>query len=430
MNIICMSCLRTNYVILTVSIVLFGLLLSLESQSDDSPHPQSLSPLETFGMDLSVQEISAISSSINSARQVSKISQTKNSGLYRRDAHAKATGCVRAKFIINGDIPDRFQHSVFSSPTREYQAWVRFSNGDMLVQADDKPDARGMAIKVMGVEGDKIAPELKGAATQDFVMTNTPAFFNRNIMDYADDLKYLAKLQRTRWFISLWPPRIHPKQFLRAVQTVSAKITTPLAPQYFSMLPYQLAHIELKFSVKPCGIVNGGAADTKSANYLSQNLQQQLRDDSACFDFMLQERKAGADMPLDDATAIWSEDTSPFIPVARVHIPVQDFLSEEQSSFCENLSMNPWHGVGEWQPMGSLNKARRVVYAAVSKYRHSKNSQTQFQPVNWCLNESGICDDEPNQPLSSISRPKPCFDANYKPVDGQGKTGQACDASW
>jgi hypothetical protein len=322
--------------------------------------PQEVDDIELplLGMDVSEQEQQAIKLAIQHGREISRIAQTKNGLPYRRDAHAKATGCLRATFSVNGDIPEHFQHSIFSSPAREYQAWIRFSNGDMVVQSDSKADARGMAIKVMGVEGQKIAPELEGAKTQDFIMTNTPAFFNRNVFDYVEDMYYLSKLKRTKWFISLFPPRLHPKLLYRAVQTVSSTINSPLDAQYYSMLPYDLGGTELKFSAKACsGVVVPNDIDKSSQNYLSEIMSEHLKTQGACFDFMVQEKISGAHMPIDDASVIWSEKKSPFVPIARVNIPPQDFTSLEQQSFCENLSMNPWHGVGDWEPIGSLNRA-------------------------------------------------------------------------
>ena len=131
--------------------------------------------LDDLGMDISDRERAAILSAIESAREISRVASAHNGRPVRRDAHAKATGCVRALFTVNGDIPERFRHSLFAEPAREYQAWIRFSNGDMLVQPDGKPDARGMAIKVMGAEGQPVAPELGSSGNQDFIMTNTPA---------------------------------------------------------------------------------------------------------------------------------------------------------------------------------------------------------------------------------------------------------------
>ncbi|MFC6978042.1 catalase [Microbulbifer taiwanensis] len=300
---------------------------------------------------MSAQEMAAIERAMEFGREISRKAEKINGPPFRRDAHAKATGCLRATFSVNGDIPAHFRHSVLSQPGREYQSWIRFSNGDMTVQPDAKADARGMAIKLLDVDGVKIAPELTGPATQDFIMTNTPAFFNRNIYDYVDNMSHLAELDRTGWFINLWPPRFHPELFYRAVQTVSSKIDTPLQPQYYSMLPYQLGDTQLKFSARPCPGMNFELdIDESDGDYLTEAMAEQLAEGGACFDFMLQERVADADMPIDDAAVIWSEEASPFVPVARVNIPPQTFDGEAQQAFCENLSMNPWHGVDDWRP--------------------------------------------------------------------------------
>ncbi|MEM1140975.1 MAG: catalase family protein [Pseudomonadota bacterium] len=390
------------------SAVITGTAAASETAGTASDHLYGLTP----------QEAAAVQSAITSAREISKRAEKVNGLPYRRDAHAKATGCVRALFSINNDIPERFRYSLFGEPARQYQAWIRFSNGDMLVQADKKPDARGMAIKVMGVEGEAIAPELGAGKTQDFIMTNTPAFFNRNVFDYADDMTYLAKFERTRWFVSLFPPRLHPKQFYRAVQTVSSHIDNPLAPQYYSMLPYQLGTQVLKFSARPCGGMQfRKAASTEDVDYLTTELEHSLSSEGACFDFLVQPQVPGSYMPIDDATVVWSETDSPFEPIARITIPPQQIGSEDQRQFCENLSMNPWHGVGAWEPLGSLSKARRLVYNAVSKYRHEKNQARRVEPSSWCLRESDVdCSADQVLTVTPTRWPLPrIFDPLYQP---------------
>jgi len=285
-----------------------------------------------------------------------------------------------------------------------------------------------MAIKLMNVDGEKIAPELQGPKSQDFIMTNTPAFFNRNIFDYVENMSYLANMDRTGWFFGLAPPRFHPKLFYRAAQTVSSKIATPLAPQYYSMLPYQLGDTALKFSARPCaGMPFSAATKQSDSDYLTEAMAQQLAHGGACFDFMLQEKVPGADMPLDDAAVIWPQAASPFVPVARVNIPPQSFTGEAQQAFCENLSMNPWHGVGDWQPLGSLNRARRLVYHAVSRFRHRENDAAVFEPSSWCLDGAPECDLSADFHSSKARWPLPrCFDSLYQPLDGSAAAASQC----
>ncbi len=73
-----------------------------------------------------------------------------------RDAHAKDNGCVRATFCVDRDLKSELRIGVFKYPGREYQAWIRFSNGNSEQKNSRFPDARGMAIKLMGVEGQKL----------------------------------------------------------------------------------------------------------------------------------------------------------------------------------------------------------------------------------------------------------------------------------
>ena len=389
--------------------------------------------LDDLGMDISDRERAAILSAIESAREISRVASAHNGRPVRRDAHAKATGCVRALFTVNGDIPERFRHSLFAEPAREYQAWIRFSNGDMLVQPDGKPDARGMAIKVMGAEGQPVAPELGSSGNQDFIMTNTPAFFNRNIYDYAENMQHLATLDKTGWFVSLWPPRLHLKEVLRARQTVSSRIDSPLSEQYFSMLPYRLGETPLKFSARPClGSSHEITVDQQGDHFLTRQMADTLENGAACFDFMVQPQTDAVTMPLDDATEIWPEALSPFLPVARIRIPAQTFTGSAQEQFCENLSMNPWRGVGEWEPLGSLGRARRLVYKAVSDFRHTQNDAPVATPGSWCVpGDSEPCSPEQRLNVSKPRWPLPrCFDHGYRPVDGSPADSQCAVDSY
>ena len=64
-------------------------------------------------------------------------------------------------------VPDRLAKGIFI-PGKTYQAWIRFSNGARdATTADIKGDARGMAIKVLGVPGTKLLEDEDQAATQD-----------------------------------------------------------------------------------------------------------------------------------------------------------------------------------------------------------------------------------------------------------------------
>jgi catalase len=69
---------------------------------------------------------------------------------------------VRAIFRVDRDIDPSLQHGVFK-PGKESHAWIRFSNGNSERLSERWPDARGVAIKLLGVPG----PKLLGDETSD-----------------------------------------------------------------------------------------------------------------------------------------------------------------------------------------------------------------------------------------------------------------------
>jgi len=83
-------------------------------------------------------------------------------------------------------------------------------------------------------------------------------------------------------------------------------------------------------------------------------------------------------MPIENPTIEW---TSPFIKIATIKIPKQQFNSPAQESFGENLSFTPWRCVQEHQPLGGVNRARKAVYIALSDVRLTLNKQSEQEPV-------------------------------------------------
>ena len=82
-----------------------------------------------------------------------------------RDQHPKSHGYVQGELIVEEDIPETMKVGVFKE-SKTYPIWIRFSNGgsdrdpktgDFV--PDTVGDVRGMAIKLMNVEGEMVLPE-------------------------------------------------------------------------------------------------------------------------------------------------------------------------------------------------------------------------------------------------------------------------------
>jgi hypothetical protein len=99
----------------------------------------------------------------------------------QRGQHPKQHGCVKARFEVLADIPDKLKVGLFAKPAT-YNAYVRFSNGREV--DDTKPDVHGMAIKLTGVPGRKVLQSEATATTHDFILADKPVFFIRDTDEY------------------------------------------------------------------------------------------------------------------------------------------------------------------------------------------------------------------------------------------------------
>ena len=348
--------------------------------------------------------------------------------LYKRDAHAQPHGCMRAVLRVNDDIAKSYRHGVFTTPGREYQAWVRFSNG---TEARDTNnwlgigDARGMAIKLMGVAGEKLLHEERDEQTQDFVMINYPAFFVRDVVQYEKFFAQQAAGTPQRYFLGLNPLDWRLHELYHAAGTVRQEVASPLAAQYYSMSPYRLGRRATKFSARPCRLRNGVTTttalpgsgcdsmadacapvaaempDKPRPHYLRAALVQHLEQAGGCFDFMVQLQDLDVNMPIEDPTVEWREYYSPYRPVALLYIPQQTFTSDRQNRFCEALSFTPWHSLPEHRPLGGINRSRKAVYENVSRRRHYCNGAARTEPVGWDVPALAALEPPPCDPGAS-----------------------------
>ena len=83
---------------------------------------------------------------------------------------------------------------------------------------------------------------------------------------------------------------------------------------------------------------------------------------------------------IENATVRWPERLSPFVPVAKVHIPRQKFDHEAQFEFARRLKMNPWHCIPEHRPLGNQSRARMRMYRELSRFRQEMNQTSHVEP--------------------------------------------------
>ncbi|CAK8712154.1 Catalase core domain-containing protein [Candidatus Electronema halotolerans] len=301
---------------------------------------------------------------------IGMMEESKN-GCPLRVQHAKAAACVTATFEIASDIPADLRHGVFSQLGRVFEAIVRFSTAQGKIQPDSEPTARGLAVKLLDVDGPR-AMDGDADSSQDILLVDHPVFPFPNPKEYRDLIKYksvpligdLLALAHLQFF--------EPEQ-LEIVKEIRRKtVASPLNITYWSGAPYWLgdaagtAGQAVKYSAVPPVIAAGPAdLDKLPADYLRDAVARQLAEGEAVFDFRVQRQGDSVAMPIEDASVYWDEHQSVPVTVATLRIGKQEVnSSSELEQRCEGMSFNPWHALMEHRPLGGINRLRKAVYEA------------------------------------------------------------------
>src|SRR5437764_904549 len=303
-----------------------------------------------------------------------------------RDAQAQDAVCVRAVFRVDADLDQSLCQGIFQ-PGQEYDAWIRFSNGNSEVLSSRWPDARGMAIKIMNVDGPRLSDDEQH--TQDFILANNPVFFIDDLQRYKDTLMVFHSGGLFKQYLAI--VKLSWREKVLAVKVNTTFITNPLFCQYWSMTPYRLGtdpgpKIAVKFMARP-RIAKRPSFPRRVSKFLSpgfslkEEMQSALSGTDMWFDFYLQRYVDDDRTPIEDSTIEWMECVSKPQHIAKIVIPAQQLLSAQRNWFCDNLSFNSWHCLESHKPLGAVNRVRKRVYVAISQHRHGLNRAPMVEPT-------------------------------------------------
>lgn len=294
-----------------------------------------------------------------------------------RAGNTKTYGVVRGEFRVLDDLPPAYRHGIFAQPN-SFPAWIRFGGPGPASPPDVKDSGiLSIGIKLMDVPGRKLLPD--ESRTQDFTGISSPTFTTPNIVE---NLKLQKQIYaRTPVFYFLNPLDSHYLDMI--MQGAYARMnTSPLEVRYWSCVPFLLGEGQaMKFSVRPCSNRKTRVPWNPPDDWLRQSMAGTLSAMDAEFNFCVQLQTDPTRMPIEDASIEWPERLSPFVPVARIRIPKQQFTSSEQGTFARQLSFNPWHAIAEHRPLGNQNRARLVIYSELSRLRQAMNREPHVEPA-------------------------------------------------
>jgi catalase len=328
-------------------------------------------------------EVDDIRLAIQTLEKVLKGSR-EQSGQYQSDVHVKVHGCATADFRVLPNLPAELAQGIFAEE-RTFSAVVRFSNSASQPKPDFVPDGRGMTIKLLEVEGERLFSEDNGARTQDFVMVNHPVFFAGNVKDFLRFENVLAATKQEKLATAKeaftgrdWNPlNWHWREVLTTIQIAAHLPAHPASNTYFSMAPIRFGKYVAKYRAKPAGDLHGSFVDLvaklgQQPDALRMILEETLRSQQLLFEFQVQLRTSAQTMPVEDATVQWPENESPYRTVALLLIPRQETNTEEQKAVCKQLSFNVWHAVADHRPLGGVNRLRREAYPISAAWRRQE----------------------------------------------------------
>ena len=291
-------------------------------------------------------------------------------GTARRAIHAKSHGCLRASFEVLDHQDSALKYGIFGEPAI-YNAVVRLSNGDGPAGPDTaRIPSLGFAIKVRGVSAGKLLPAQQ-EDTQDFLFLNQPAYIAADVRDYKSLMQAIdgGPLSKALALFKNWKGLLYR---LKALPK-----DDPLNTNFWGVAPFRLGDTAVKYLIRPSKPVPTDLPGNLGDDYLRNLVKLHIERRDADFEFFLQKRlldgNEKSNMPVEDYSVTWDETQSVPVHVGRLRIPAQepdDAFDQKQG---ERLIFSPWNTTRDFRPLGSLNRARRVVYEVSSRKREEIN---------------------------------------------------------
>jgi catalase len=312
-----------------------------------------------------------------------------------RSVHAKSHALLEGELAVLPDLPAELAQGIFAE-ARTYAARVRISTnaGDPLPDSISLP--RGFALKVIGVEGER----LDGAsedATQDFVLANGPVFSAPDAKGFLKNLKLLAATtDKAEWGKKAISAVLRStEKVVEAVGGMSPTLNQmgghphlhPLGERYFSQVPIRYGDHIAKIAVVPLS-ANFKALEQQQIEIegredaLREEIARVLAEEGGQFELRVQLARDLEKNPIEDATVQWPEDDNPYVAVATITVSAQPSWTWERSKVLDDeTAFSPWHGIEAHRPLGNLMRARKPAYEDSAGYRSRLNGCPIHEPA-------------------------------------------------
>ena len=318
---------------------------------------------------------------------------SKDYGHAVRGVHAKSHGIARGTLTVAAGLPAEFAQGMFRVPG-EHEAILRISTnpGDILDDAIALP--RGLALKVLGVEGERL-PGSEDETTQDFLMVNGPVFSAATPKAFLTNLKRLAGttdrvegVKKALSAVASATERVVEAFGGRSATLIGfggAKQVHPLGETYYTQTPYRYGDYMAKIALFPVSpgltTLTGTIVAIDAPDAIRTAVTRDLIEQGGTWELRVQLNRDLDTMPIEDPTVLWDEDASPFVTVATLVVEPQLAWETGVTEHVDDaLSYSPWHGLAAHRPLGGVNRVRRGAYDFSADYRGAFNGCPMHEP--------------------------------------------------
>ena len=322
----------------------------------------------------------------------------KREGRAVRASHAKSTACVIGEVAVANGLPPELAQGLFAT-AGTFPVAVRFAQGPGEHLGDRVSTHRGMAIKVFGVEGDKLPGH--DAPTQDFVLASGPTFPAGTAAGFLSQAKKIGAAMPMPEGVKSAASSL-ARNINKVLNTVAGgpnptldfyghPFGHPLDDYYFSQCPIRYGDYVAKLGAFPVAPAQIALDDWQLEPHEDEDgfrhaAVRYFDEHEAVFELRAQLWANADTQPIEDSSVEWPAQDSQYRTIATIRLPRQAAYGPERVRyFDEVMTFRPAHSLAVHRPLGGVMRARLQVYRALSAFRHRENGITE-------ANTAGIYD--------------------------------------
>ena len=170
-------------------------------------------------------------------------------------------------------------------------------------------------------------------------------------------------------------------RMVRALRAASRKVDSLATDVYWSRAPIAVGQYAMQYMLRPAaGTTPAASTDPRDPNFLRAELRSRLAVGALRFEFCVIPWIDDAKTPIERGDEKW--DSLP-VAVAELEIPARDLSTDEAretEATVDLMQFNPWRTEQVMRPLGSMNRARKLVYSASSAHWSGRAVPYSFPP--------------------------------------------------